>query len=85
LGFRAHMRSDQDAQPRAVDVLDVVHIQDDLLSFNMNPSPTDLACSNISLVSWIEKKRMGISGWSCLISLAASKTSEHGQADIKKN
>src|SRR6266436_6117367 len=31
LGFRAAMRSDQCPQPRAVDILDVVHIQDDLL------------------------------------------------------
>ena len=30
-GFRTHVRSDQYAQPRAVDILDVVHIQNDLL------------------------------------------------------
>jgi hypothetical protein len=38
LGFRAAMRSDQCPQPRAVDILDVVHIQDDLLlSFSDQP------------------------------------------------
>src|SRR5258707_20187 len=31
LGFRAHMRGDQDAQPCAVDISDVVHVQDDFL------------------------------------------------------
>src|SRR5216684_3532567 len=31
LGFRAHIRGDQNAQSCAVDIFDVVHIQDDFL------------------------------------------------------
>ena len=37
LGFRAAVRSDQYSQPRAVDILDVVHFQGDLLPSAIRP------------------------------------------------